>query len=202
MVQFATEADLEALLQVAIPESASASAVRAIEGASAAIQGYCHQSLAYVADDVVTLTAEPFNRLLMLPELPVIDVTSVVEDGTTLVVSDDFAWYVNGLLYRKNRHWNSDFRNVVVTYSHGYQTIPVAVREVCARSAARAYQAGLRAAASGAVPGIQSQQIPDYTVQYAADTSPGSGGLLLGVSAPPLLLPSEREMLNPYRVKP
>jgi hypothetical protein len=29
-----------------------------------------------------------------------------------------------------------------------------------------------------------------------------SGGLMLGVSAPPLLLPSEREALNPYRVKP
>jgi hypothetical protein len=200
VVTFCTTADLEALLQVAITRSDSAE--RAIEAATAAIQGYCRQQLVYVEDDELTLTASPSRSLLLLPELPVIDVSAVEEDGTGLTVSDDYTWTRDGLLYRFARFWNSGFQKIAVTYSHGHEVIPPMVREVCARSAARGYQAGLRASASQGVPGVQSQQIPDYSVAYTADTSPGSGGLMLGVSAPPLLLPSEREALNPYRVKP
>lgn len=193
--------DLADFLQLTI--SNPGPALRAIEGATAAIQNHCHQQLIVVANDVVTLRTRG-QSLLILPEQPVTAVASIVENGVALVNDVDYNWGSDGIVER----WNSAWRwgatspgSVVVTYSHGYATIPQIIREVCIRSASRAYQSGLRAAALAGVPGVQSEQLPDYTIQYQPDTAAG-GASSLGASAAPFLLPSEQAMLNPYRCKP
>ncbi len=196
--------DLADFLQLSI--SGDAAALRAIEGATAAIQNYCRQQLIAVANDVVTLRSRG-QEVLILPEQPVTAVASVVENGTTLVFDQDYTWTESGLLWRWSRGWPWSVTypsipgSVVVTYSHGYAVIPQPIREVCIRAASRAYQSGLRTAALSGVPGVQSEALPDYTIQYQPDTAAG-GASSLGASAAPFLLPSEQAMLNPYRCKP
>lgn len=198
MAAFCTIDDLEAFLQVVIPDG-NASATAAIAAASAAIQNYCRQRIEQVAADVLTLTVEAHRSVIVLPEQPVTAVASVVEDGTTLTVGTDYRWTAAGLLVRQSRAWNSGWQEVVVTYTHGYATIPDDLKAVCIRAAARAYQAGLRASAAGGIAGIQSEQLPDYSVSFSPETAGGQASSL-GASAAPLLLPSEREMLARYRV--
>lgn len=199
--RFCSVGDLQDFLQLAITNAPAA--LRAIEGATAAIQNYCHQQLAAVAGDVVTLRTRG-QADLILPEQPVTAIASVAENGTTLTVDTDYFWYTNGLLCRLGGAWrltNSVYGSVVVTYSHGYAEIPQPIREVAIRSASRAYQTGLRTAALAGVPGVASEQLPDYQISYQPDTAAG-GASSLGASAAPFLLPSEREILAPYRMKP
>jgi hypothetical protein len=198
MAAFCTIADLEAFLQVAIG-SPNASATAAIASASAAIQNYTRQRIEQVAGDVLTLTVEAHRSVLLLPEQPVTGVASVVEDGTTLSVGTDYRWTSAGMLVRQSRAWNSGWQEVVITYTHGYATIPDDLKGVCIRAAARAYQAGLRAAAAGGIAGIQSEQLPDYSVSFTPETASGAASSL-GASAAPILLQSEREILARYRM--
>lgn len=194
MAAFCTVDDLEAFLQVIIADD-NVSALAAIAAASAAIQNYCRQVLAEVEDDALTLTVPAYRRTVLLPEQPVTAVASVVEDGTTLTVGTDYQWARSGLLTRIGRPWASGWQGVVVTYTHGYATIPDDLKSVCIQAAARAYRAGLGSAVTAGVPGIQSEQAEgDYSVTFAAQTA-GSGAF-----APPVLAPSEKELLSRYRV--
>lgn len=198
MATFCTIADLEAFLQVTI-DTPNAPATAAITAASAAIQNYCRQRIEQVVGDILTLTVEPYRSMLLLPEQPVTAVASVVEDGTLLTVGDHYRWTASGLLVRQAGAWNSGWQEVVVTYTHGYATIPDDLKGVCIRAAARAYQAGLRAAAGGGIAGIASEQLPDYSVSFVPESA-GASASSLGASAAPFLLPSERQMLDRYRV--
>lgn len=194
MAAFCTVDDLEAFLQVVIADN-NASALAAIAAASAAIQNYCRQTISQVAAEALTLTVSEHRRTILLPEQPVTAVASVVEDGTTLTVGDHYRWSRAGLLTRIGRNWATGWQDVVVTYTHGYATIPDDVKSVCVQAAARAYRAGLGSAASGGIPNIQAEQAEgDYSVTFAAAANGN------GASAPPLLLQSERDLLARYRV--
>lgn len=198
MAAFCTIADLEAFVQVAIG-TPNASATAAIAAASAAIQNYCRQRIEQVEGDVLTLTVEPYRSVIVLPEQPVTAVASVVEDGTALTVGTDYHWTTAGVIRRRTGTWNSNWQEVVVTYTHGYSTIPDDLKGVCIRAAARAYQAGLRAAAAGGIAGIASEQLPDYSVSFVPESA-GASASSLGASAAPILLPSERQVLDRYRM--
>lgn len=197
MAAFCTTADLASFLQIAIADD-SEPAARAISEASAAIQNYCKQRIELVEDDELTLDVEPARAKVFLPELPVTAVASVVENGVTLA-AEDYVLGPFGILHRIGAYWYPGIQKVTVTYSHGYATVPDDLKSVCVRAAARAYQAGLRAAALGGVTGIQAQSIGDYSVQYGGETSSGDG--MLGASAAPILLPSEKRILDEYRLR-
>lgn len=196
MSQFCAVADLAAFLQIVIPEN-NASAVRAIAAASAAIQGHTRQQLEAVADDVVLLDSVGADRLI-LPEVPVTAVSAVTEDGALLDPSA-YKWSRAGILYRLFGRWRAGIQIVAVTYSHGYAVTPGDVIDVCVRAAARTYQAGLRAAATDGVAGLQSEQLADHNVGF--ESAGGAGReWMLGASAAPMLLRSEQEVLNRYRM--
>lgn len=198
MAAFCTIDDLEAFLQIVIADG-NVSATAAIAAASAAIQNHCRQTISQVAADVLTLTVPENRRTILLPEQPVTAVASVVEDGTTLTVGTDYQWTRSGVLTRLGRCWASGWQDVVVTYTHGHGTIPDDLKDICVRAAARAYQAGLRAAAAGGIAGIASEQLPDYSVSFTPETASGSSSSL-GASAAPILLQSERDALARYRM--
>ena len=198
MSQFCAIQDIEAFLQISIPAEKVGAALRAIEAATEAIRNWCHQQLDLVEDDAVTLDIEVNSYHLFLPEMPVVSVASVVEDGETLVVDDDYKLGQHGVLHRVGRKWEQGVQIVTVTYTHGYETIPADIVDVCARAAARAYQAGLRAEENAAVPGITAKSLGDYSVQFGAESG-ASGEGVLGASAAPMLLRSERDMLARYR---
>ncbi len=198
MSAFCTIADLAAFLQITIPYD-SEPALRAIREASAAIESYCGQQLYAVMGDKLTLDGIG-GRRLFLPELPVTAVTEVVVDGATLTEGDDYKLGQWGILWRIGARWPAGIQNIEVTYDHGYETIPDIIAAVCTRSAARSYQAGLRAAEMAGVPGVQGTTLGDYSVQYGSEGSAGTPNAL-GASAAPLLLPSEKMILNRYRME-
>lgn len=196
--------DLEDLLLTEISTAAQVRAAqRAIAEATEAVRNYCHQTLSLVADDEITFdVALARSKRLFLPELPVVSVVSVVEDDETLLVGEDYQLANYGVLHRINGYWAQGVQVVTVTYDHGYSTIPQDIVDVCTRAASRAYQAGLRAADTDAVPGVASKSLGDYSVAYAAETGGGMSEGVLGASASRMLLLSEKDVLNRYRYVP
>lgn len=192
MSAFCTVADIAEFLQTDIAP-ANAAALRAITEASAVIQNYCHQQLEAVQGDEEMFLFSRGSRLF-LPQLPVTEV-SVVEVGVELVEGADYLLDRYGVLHRVGGNWSAGV--IRVTYSHGYQTLPDDIVAVATRAAARAYQSGRRAAETAAVPGVSATSLGDYSVTYSAEGG-GSDGIL-GASAAPMLLRSEKEILDRYR---
>ncbi len=199
MADFCTVTDLENLLQLEITTAAQiASAERAIAEATEAVRNYCNQHLELVEDDNIVLdVADGTRTRVFLPELPVVEVSAVVEDGETLVEGEDYKLGRFGILYRIGPYWAAGVQILEVTYSHGYMTLPDDIVAVAVRAAARAYQAGLRSAATGGVPGIASTSLGDYSVAYQAESAGAEG--TLGPSGARMLLLSEKDILNRYR---
>lgn len=203
---FCTVADLERFLMVDIPEAKQASATRAINAATAAIQNYCHQVLERVEDESITLDSSGATKIF-LPELPVASVAEVIEDGETLTVDEDYKLGQHGILHRLSNDvaipWAAGVQILEITYTHGYETMPTDVVDICTRAASRAYQAGLKAEDADGVPGIISKSLGDYAVSFGSEQGGGAGGeSVLGASASPVLLRSEKEILDRYRYVP
>ena len=202
MSNFATVGDIEAFLQVAITSAEQvASANRALAEATAAIKGYTRQQIELVSGDLVTLDVKASCDRLFLPELPVVAVSTVVEDGETLVADDDYQLGQHGILYRMGAYWAAGVQIVQVEYDHGYSAIPDDVAAVCTRAASRAFQAGLRAAETDAVPGVASKSLGDFSVTYSGESGGGVSEGVMGASAARMLLLSEKDTLDAYRVK-
>lgn len=198
MSNFATAADVEAFLQIVLDTPEKADAVeRALTAATAAIRNYTKQHLSRVVGETITLDAGGYR--LLLPELPVIAVSAVVEDGTTLTADTDYKLGQYGILYRIGRPWACGIQIVQVTYTHGYDPLPDDIVDVATRAAARVYQAGLRAAEHDGLPGISSKSLGDFSVSFASDAGGGVGEGMMGASAARALLLSEKDLLNRYR---
>jgi hypothetical protein len=154
----------------------------ALAAATVMIQNYTDQVISYVSETVI-LDGTGTDTIL-LPELPVIDVTNVVSDcdtswpQTLLPQSNGsnadytFTGGYDGLLIRRRGQfvayegmfnarygmWPSRRQSVQVTYSHGYQTIPTDLQLLCAIIAARAF----------AQDGANAENVGTYVAQYAA----------------------------------
>jgi hypothetical protein len=85
-----------------------------VENASALIRTYCQQTFDRVVDDLVELRGTSSERL-MLPERPVIEVTSVYLDGFEV---DDWS-RVRDRLWRSGG-WGGPSSSVEVSYTHGF----------------------------------------------------------------------------------
>jgi hypothetical protein len=122
-------------------------ALFALGAATEAIRKYTDQHISYVADDEITLDGSGTD-ILLLPELPVHEVSSVEKwesDDFTAVDSTDYTFRLNGagMLVRRSGEWGFGRQGVKVTYTHGYERIPADIRMICTVMAGRAYsQAG------------------------------------------------------------
>jgi len=205
---FCTVEDVEIFLQIDIPAGKREAAQRAIDEATAKIKNYCRQYLELVEDETITLDSIGASTI-NLPELPVIDVSEVVEDDELLVVDDNYKLGSSGILHRIGRRWASGIQNIEITYTHGYKaeddyssTAPVLPQDfidVCTRAAARAYQAGLRSEELEGIPGVAATSLGDYSVSFGGEQA-YAGESALGASVAPFLLQSEKRILNTYRV--
>jgi len=149
-------ADLATLIQVPIATADEPAAQAAIDAASAAIRGYCGQVLTLVAADRVLVS--PCWGRVFLPELPVLAVSAVSLAGTAL---DAGAWSFDGRTGELVRFdpnavpppwpsaWDAGYRNVDVTYDHGWAVLPADLVDVAARVASRRYLGGMRSALVG-----------------------------------------------------
>lgn len=199
MADFCAIEDVENLLQVDIPTDKRDSCARAITEASQVIRNYCKQTIELVADEVITLDCAEGRTRIFLPQIPVVSVASVVEDGETLTAGTDYKLGQYGILHRIGRYWKAGIQILTVTYSHGYAEIPDDVVGVCTRAAARIYQAGLRSAETNALPGVTAKSLGDFSVSLSSEQGGGIDQGLMGVSAARMLLMSEKDILDNYR---
>ena len=151
-----------------------------------------------MTNEAITLDCAGGTKIF-IPQIPVISVASVVEDGEALVVTDDYILGQHGILHRVDDYWVVGIQIVTITYTHGYAVIPDDIVGVCTRAAARAYQAGLAAAAVGAVSGVASVTLGDYSFSLGTGSGGGVGEGIMGASAARMLLLSEKDILNRYR---
>lgn len=142
-----TQADVEAALGRPIADAALLA--RLIREASAALRDQLGMPLSPVSGDVVTLDSNG-AQVILLPNWPVLAVTSVVIDGQTASVSD-YEWSAVGAL-RRCGGWPVGYRKVVVTYDHGYNPLPASIVSSVAAAIARRYDA-LSPAGAGPVQG-------------------------------------------------
>ena len=172
------------------------------ELASADVRSYCGQQFDYVADDVVTIDPRP-NRTAQLPQMPVTAISSVqayMPDGNgswgwqTLTYPGQYGWTERGLMWDATRispaivpsqapawpfyTWPWLPGSLKVTYTHGYQEIPVEIQQITARLAA-AYAANPSM--------LQSKKVGEVSRVYGA----------AGVE---ILRPEERKILDRYTV--
>lgn len=151
-----------------------------LAAAATAARKYCDAHISIVTDDVAIVDGSG-SDVLLLPEHPVIDVTTVIEDydldsARTLTPpgngnESEYDWSDSGLLIHrtgtmlliqnqfsaKYGTWPNRRRSVQVTYSHGFATIPYDIQLVCVASAARGW----------AQDGANSETAGSYTAQYA-----------------------------------
>ena len=169
-------------------------ALLVLNAAKGAVQADLQQTVEFVPNEIVKMTGKGSN-LLLLPQIPVTALTSVVVDGETLVQGDDYRWDPRGLLWRLDTKswWGTPVTTsqwsyvgaliptgflkrvwmpastILVTYSHGYATIPDAIRAIVLEAAARVY---------GNPQALASESIGHYSVRYARGTR-GPGGVTL-----------------------
>jgi hypothetical protein len=133
---FATLEDLQAFLQ---RNDLGPAAILDLGVATGIIRRDTGQTISLVGVDVVALNGRD-RPSLFLPQIPVVEVASVVADGTTLVEDTDFSIDPNtGILTRLpiGAHWTVGKKNVVVTYTHGFDPIPEDIRGACCMIAAK-----------------------------------------------------------------
>lgn len=175
------------------PDPTDIAAQIALATASEGIRAYCGRRFDLVQNDQVTLDGTG-TRALVLPEHPVLQVTSVgvLEDGwdadpTLLTETTDYKLDNDGTLIRVWPYvWPLRKLTVEVTYDHGYvlpgfdgANLPEDIQLVCLQLAARFYT---RATAGGEE--VSAEQVGTYHVTYetgagaAAELEPLERGLL------------------------
>lgn len=200
MTDLATVADVEKVLLRSITDAAEVAAVEFhLAGASNAIRDYVSQYIERVADDAIVLNGPLNSTKILLPELPVISVASVEEDGVLLVADEDYKLDPDkGILHRLDGYvWSQGVQNIEITYTHGHAPIPDTIIEICARIASRLFQAGLKSQESAGVPGVSSKSLGDFSVSYAVESGEGT----MGASSARMLLFSEKDLLDKYLAK-
>lgn len=151
--------------------------------ASARVRSYCRWHVFPSLTETLTLDG-PGQPFVMLPSMYVTDVASVTEDGV-LVDASLYEWSQTGQLWRAGR-WTGHFRGLAVEFTHGYDVVPDAVRDVVIAVAKR-----LPVGMSG------------VTQESAGGVSRLYGGILGGAAAlSETFTALERTELAPYRLPP
>lgn len=154
---FATVSDFATFIGRDLTAADTATASQALDLATGYIQARTGQTISS-ATETVTLDGIGYG-LLALPEIPVTAVASVVVEGLTWVNDTDYYWTRKGIIRQRRRWWGYRPRSVVVTYTHGYSTIPEDIRRLCLKLAQTMYEN----------PGnVKSESIGDYSVAYGA----------------------------------
>ena len=148
---------------------------------------------------------------LFLRHIPIASITSVTEDGNTLVSGNekDYVHYDNGRLRRIVVRWSGiKPKNISVTYVGGYAAadIPTVIKETSARAAARLLMTSLQTSAKADTGKVSShltdnttatnfdvaltERIGDYDVSYAD---------VVIQNLQPVLTNADMALLQPFR---
>lgn len=91
------------------------------DAARSAARRFCGWHVTPVREDHVVTIDGPGSRLLVLPTLRLVELTSVVEHGVALDVEADLDVSPRGLVTKKSgAYWSSRYGAIVVTMTHGF----------------------------------------------------------------------------------
>lgn len=211
MLPFISTADLSDFIGEDV--TADPLSVIAIDSACEIIRAYVGQRLNYDALDVVRLNGNGRSSII-LPQVPVVDIASVVVGETTLETTDYYTTR-SGVLSRMTLYdiWNVGVQNISVTYSHGYaineadveddpdddvpkpDRMPSDIRRVALALSRRLFVASGSVQESGTK---ASETITPDSYSYTNATTSGSGTVTT-VSSATELGDDERAILDLHR---
>lgn len=183
----ATAADLGRYLGRELTEDEVFRATLLLDLATAAVKDYTGQDIERVTADSQVLQGN-WGSTLILPQRPVISVTSVTISTTTLTANTDYAWDGGDVLYRGSReylhggepytpdpmrhllHWGGPSAQVTVVYTHGLADGSKKL------DTPRGIVLEMAATQLSTTPGIKQESIGQYS--YTAD-SPATGRVTL-----------------------
>lgn len=126
MLPIVSLADLKTHLSLTGTTTEDESLRRVLATATELAERYCNRAL---RRKTVVETHDGYGRGITLRQAPVISVTTVVENGTTLTAADYTVNTMAGLLYRgsatSTQDWYDGLQSVVVTYVAGYTSPPL-----------------------------------------------------------------------------
>ena len=155
----ATPAELRSYLGLDESQLGDERANLILVGVSAEIRKHTGQIFDQVEDDEVILDSIG-SSVLLLPQLPVIDIASIEDlddDTATFTVVTDYRWSVRGIIRRTGARWAEGLRRYKVTYTHGYENIPDDLTLICLRAAARA---------AGNPEGLTQESMGNYSASW------------------------------------
>jgi hypothetical protein len=182
----------------------------ALDSACQMVRDETHRTINLVRDDI-ELHDGSGREVLVLRQMPLIEVTSVYEDDVLLVEGDDYVVGTYGKLYRRSPwfpfSWSRGRQNIEVTYDHGWAVsedevvetsegievdrVPASIRMVALEAASRVIRApSLAAVASG----ITGESLGAYS--YTASLGAMSAVIAAGLSE------EERVSLKPWVMVP
>ena len=196
-----TQTQLEQRLQINFTDDSDVVAAELIAAAQGHIEAYVGRSLEAASR---TETFDAPTTTIWLNVTPVNSITTVTVDGTALTASD-YVFTEYGRLDRTSNSrvvsWGTHkLQSIEVVYDGGYGTglVPYAIQDICAWSAARAFQTG---AAYASVPagaegvkqvmlaGSDSVTYIDTAAAFAADNLTDQERRTLDFYRTPNLLP-------------
>lgn len=166
---FITEDDLSAYIGRDVTEDDMATI--AVEAACTLLRNSAGQQLDLQEDEEVLVDGSGTDTIL-LPELPVVDVSEVsyvsVVPDTLIELEAETDYLVdrrNGALVRRSSttFWSEGRGKYKVTYSHGFETIPADLRALALTVAARLYEQGV----------IKQETVGGYSATFAANDPVG-----------------------------
>lgn len=170
---YCTQTQLEQRLQIDFASDTDPVAAELISAAQGHIDNITQRALEAAARTEVFDPPDGFD--IWLTHTPVNSLTSCTVDGTALATSTDLTLDGDiGRLSRtsssRRRSWGtSQLQSISVTYNGGYATVPYDVQDICARMAARAFQAGA-AYANVATEGVKQVTLTGADSVTFADT--------------------------------
>jgi len=147
---FATLTDLETRIGRDLDPIEAAQATVMLEEATDLIKALTGQQILQ-ATSIATFSG--YRRLIVLPQIPVTAV-SVTTEGR-VYGTYEYDWVAEGLLTHRGYGWA---RSVVVTYTHGYVTVPPALVRLTTKLTGDALALAARPA------NVTSERIGDYAV--------------------------------------
>jgi hypothetical protein len=149
MAQFVTSTELADRLGVEFTAQEDTRADTLLTLASGLVQREARQEIEQTEDDTLTRRGTAEDRI-RLPERPVTEVSSVTLAGDTLTVDED--WYLDGdelvrmpapssatFPHVPASGWGLPDEELVIVYTHGYATIPDAIKVIVLEAVVRVW---------------------------------------------------------------
>lgn len=141
---FATYTDMQYRLGVTLDVDEQARATQILADATGLVKQAAGQEIELVTDDVLIRRGVDSNRL-RLPQRPVVSVSAITSQyyGYSAQSLAQDQWYLDGdtLVRYGFASWFGPEYELMITYTHGWTTVPIVAKAITLEAALRAWPA-------------------------------------------------------------